>query len=110
MDIDYVVIPALIVLVGSVIAWLAIRRIASLRTKGYPPRRSAVETIFLGGIALVAAAVAACSGFNAIALHHFRAKNMPGTLYVVNGHTMHMTCVGSGSPTIVLDAGLGTRI
>jgi pimeloyl-ACP methyl ester carboxylesterase len=65
------------------------------------------ETIVFGGTALVAVAVAACSGFNAIALHHFRAKNMPGQLYAVNGHAMHMTCVGSGSPTIVLDAGLG---
>jgi len=32
---------------------------------------------------------------------------MPGQLYTVNGHAMRMECMGSGEPTLVLDAGLG---
>ncbi|HTV84332.1 MAG TPA: alpha/beta hydrolase [Dyella sp.] len=31
----------------------------------------------------------------------------PGRMYEVDGHAMHMYCTGTGSPTLVLDAGLG---
>ena len=36
--------------------------------------------------------------------HDFAA---PGTLYDVGGHRLHLDCVGSGSPTVVLENGLG---
>jgi len=32
---------------------------------------------------------------------------MPGILVEVNGHRMHLDCRGEGSPTVLLDAGLG---
>lgn len=32
---------------------------------------------------------------------------MPGTLYDVGGHRLHLNCTGSGSPTVVLENGLG---
>ncbi|MDX6257961.1 MAG: hypothetical protein QOJ11_4295 [Frankiales bacterium] len=32
---------------------------------------------------------------------------MPGTLYDVGGHRLHLNCTGSGSPTVVLESGLG---
>jgi pimeloyl-ACP methyl ester carboxylesterase len=32
----------------------------------------------------------------------------PGKLVQVNGHLMHIHCVGSGSPTVVIDAGNGS--
>jgi pimeloyl-ACP methyl ester carboxylesterase len=32
---------------------------------------------------------------------------MPGHLYDVGGHRLHLNCVGSGSPTVVLENGLG---
>ena len=32
----------------------------------------------------------------------------PGKLVVVDGHQMHINCIGEGSPTVVMDAGLGT--
>ncbi len=32
---------------------------------------------------------------------------MPGQLIVVNGHMMHLSCTGSGSPTVVLQPGGG---
>lgn len=32
----------------------------------------------------------------------------PGKLVVVDGHQMHINCIGEGSPTVVMDAGLGS--
>jgi pimeloyl-ACP methyl ester carboxylesterase len=32
----------------------------------------------------------------------------PGRLVDVNGHLMHISCVGEGGPTVVLESGLGT--
>lgn len=31
----------------------------------------------------------------------------PGKLVMVDGHLMHINCTGAGSPTVVMDAGLG---
>lgn len=35
------------------------------------------------------------------------APKPPGKLYMVHGHAMHLNCGGSGSPTVVLEAGAG---
>ena len=32
---------------------------------------------------------------------------MPGAAYDVNGHSMHLNCTGTASPTVVLENGLG---
>lgn len=106
MDTQYAVIPTLIVLAGILVAWLSIRRVLSLRSKALPTWRKLTERLILSLAAFAAVTVALCSGFNAIALHHFRA-HPPGQMYLVNGHRMRIDCTGSGSPTIVLDAGLG---
>lgn len=108
MDFDYVVLPAIILLVGILIVALSVRRIVSLSTKSYRTWRKVVERAVLSVAALVAAFLVGSSSYNAIALHRFFAKNPPpGEFYSVNGHRMHMNCTGSGSPTIILDAGLG---
>ena len=106
LDVDYAVVPALIVLLGILIAWFSVRRVMSLRSKILPSWRKITEHIVLSLVALVAVVLSASSGWNAIALHHFRLKP-PGQMYQVNGHPMRIACTGSGSPTIVLDAGLG---
>lgn len=106
MDIYYAVIPALIVLTCIFAAWFSLLRILSLGRKSYPAWRKLTEQVVLSLIGLGAVAVAASSGYNAIALHRFRA-HPPGEMLVVNGHTMRIECMGTGSPTIVLDAGLG---
>jgi pimeloyl-ACP methyl ester carboxylesterase len=106
MDFDYVVIPALIVLAGILIAWLSIRGVLSLRRKTLPAWRKKTERLVLSLIAFVAVALAASSGFNAIALYYFR-HPPPGQMCLVNGHKMRIDCAGSGSPTIVLEAGAG---
>jgi pimeloyl-ACP methyl ester carboxylesterase len=108
MDFDYVVMPTIILAVGILIVWLSVRRMRSLSAKSYRAWRKVSERIVLLLVVLVAATIAGSSGFNAIALHHFRAENPPpGDFYTINGHRMHINCTGSGSPTIILDAGLG---
>jgi len=32
---------------------------------------------------------------------------MPGRLVDVGGHSLHINCTGAGSPTVVLEPGLG---
>jgi pimeloyl-ACP methyl ester carboxylesterase len=52
--------------------------------------------------------IAASSVFNAIELQVGRFAYPPqGALYKVNGHSMHLNCMGSGAPTIILDSGYG---
>src|SRR5829696_6035048 len=36
-----------------------------------------------------------------------RAYPAPGEMVAVKGHSLHINCVGQGSPTVVLDSGLG---
>ena len=54
-------------------------------------------------------AVAAVGGITeSVALARDQATYaMPGTSYDVGGHRLHLNCVGSGSPTVVLESGLG---
>jgi len=66
--------------------------------------RKTTECIVLLPIALLAVAVAGNSGLDARA---FLGSGPPGAMYLVDGHKMRIECTGSGSPTIVLDAGLG---
>jgi len=43
----------------------------------------------------------------AITTHDHSAFPAPGTLYDVGGHRVHLNCTGTGSPTVVLESGLG---
>lgn len=106
MNVAYVLMPALFGLMGIVVAWLAGRRLASLRSRSFPRWRKAAEGIVLSMLALAAVAVAGSSAFNAIMLYRFR-HSPPGQIFLVNGHAMRIACSGKGSPVIVLDAGLG---
>ena len=108
MDFDYVVVPALILLIGVLVILLSMRRILTLARRYSRRWRRAVERIVLTLVILFVAAIAGSASYNSIALVWFRVHNPPpGDIYLVNGHEMHMVCTGSGSPTIVLDAGLG---
>jgi pimeloyl-ACP methyl ester carboxylesterase len=44
----------------------------------------------------------------AVRAHDDHAYTAPGTLYDVGGHRLHIDCSGSGSPTVVLENGLGS--
>ena len=108
MDFDYVVIPGLILLVGILLVWLSVRRILSLSAKVSRKWKRVAECVVLSVVILMSVAIAGSASYNAIVLAWFRAHNPPpGENYIVDGHKMHMYCSGNGSPTIVLDAGLG---
>jgi pimeloyl-ACP methyl ester carboxylesterase len=99
-------VSLLFVFIGIAIAWLAGRRLVSVISGNYPRWRKLTEGLVLSVLALAAAVVAGSSGFNAIMLYRFR-HAPPGQILMVNGHAMRIDCSGSGSPVIVLDAGLG---
>jgi pimeloyl-ACP methyl ester carboxylesterase len=44
----------------------------------------------------------------AVRAHDQHVYAAPGTLYDVEGHRLHLNCTGSGSPTVVLENGLGS--
>jgi pimeloyl-ACP methyl ester carboxylesterase len=106
MDFLYGVVPALLVVVGILLAGLALRRVLLLCARSFSIGRKIAEGIVLSLVALVALALGLNSAVNAVILHQYRAQ-VPGALYVVDGHRMRLDCTGSGSPTLVLDAGLG---
>jgi pimeloyl-ACP methyl ester carboxylesterase len=109
MNFENYVPPALILLVGVLIVWLSMRRILSLSAKVARRWRRVLERIVLSGIVLMTSAVAGSAAFNAIASLYFWAHNpAPGIIYTVSGYKMHLYSMGSGSPTIILEGGLGS--
>jgi pimeloyl-ACP methyl ester carboxylesterase len=106
MDFDYVVMPTILFVVSAGVIWLSARRVLSLSKDSSHAWRKFVERIALEAVVCIAAVLAGSSAFNAIAIWQYRAANPPpGAFYSVNGHQMHINCTGSGSPTIVLEAG-----
>jgi pimeloyl-ACP methyl ester carboxylesterase len=66
--------------------------------------------IFLGLIALTAVAVACGSAYQAaMEARDDRKYPAPGKLVDVDGHRMHIFCQGQGSPTIIVEQGLGAQ-
>lgn len=108
MHFEYVVLPALIVLGGVLIAWACLRRLFSRRATRESTAARIAERLTLGLVAVAAVLAAGSSGVNALLLARARAA-IPGQSYLVQGHRMHLLCMGSGSPTLVLDAGLGNN-
>lgn len=108
MDFDYVVMPAVILVFAVLLVWLCARRIRLLSIKTRPAWRKIAERIFLSFFVLLAIFFGASSSVNAIRLYYVRVTNPPpGALYNVDGCRMRINCTGSGSPTIVLEAGSG---
>lgn len=106
MDFDYVIAPAIVLLLALLVIWACARRMRSLSTKCYHTWRKVFERGILTFIILLAAVAGASSSFNAIVLYRVRVANPPpGALYAVDGRKMHLNCTGSGSPTIILEAG-----
>ena len=107
MDFEYAVAPALIVLTALCLSWLCVRRLFSDLDR-YRKWRRITERVVLSLFALIAITVACSTAFNALAIHHFRTTyHPPGQLLEVGGYRMHIYCTGSGSPTLILDAGFG---
>ena len=106
MDLNYVVVPAIVGLALVLVAYGALRRITRLRRGVYSWARRWKEGILLWPAAFFCMAVVALATFNAIALYYYR-HSPPGTMYMVNGRLMRLQCMGQGSPALVLEAGGG---
>jgi alpha/beta hydrolase fold len=101
-------LPVVIVLVAILVVALSIRRLRTLQRTPHGKWRRITERVLLSLVILLFVVAAGSTIFNAIALRYYRALYPPpGKIYSVNGHDMHLYCTGEGSPTIVLDAGLG---
>jgi pimeloyl-ACP methyl ester carboxylesterase len=110
LDLDYVVLPAIITLAGIAILWLCIYRLRSLSRKPYGMFRRIAERTVLSLIAITAVLLAGSSAFNAIELKlAWTTHPPPGAIYIVNGARMHINCMGTGEPTIILDTGFGNN-
>jgi pimeloyl-ACP methyl ester carboxylesterase len=101
------VAPGLVLLVAVLVSGYCWHRML-VNIKRYRKWRRISERIILSLVILVVVSVGGSATFNALAIHHYRVMNpSPGNLYVVHGHRMHIYCTGQGSPSLVLDAGLG---
>jgi pimeloyl-ACP methyl ester carboxylesterase len=108
MDFDYVLMPAVILVVALLLVWFCIRRMRAISAKDYCPWRKRAESAVLSFIVLLAILLGGSSSFNAIKLYRFRSTNPPpGSFYSVDGRKMRINCTGSGSPVIILEAGSG---
>jgi pimeloyl-ACP methyl ester carboxylesterase len=93
---DWVWLPAMFAL--SI--WILVRSRAQVRSRGgrwllYPVIAGLALASIGGGYETVGEAMDA------------RAYPMPGQLINVGGHSLHLSCTGSGSPTVVLQPGGG---
>jgi pimeloyl-ACP methyl ester carboxylesterase len=108
MYFDYLVMPAIFLLTAVLISWLSVRRMISHSKWPCPAWRRVAERVTLSTIVVIAVPLALTSAYNAIVMQVFWATYPPpGSLYLVHGYKMHLYCTGSGSPTIVLEAGWG---
>jgi pimeloyl-ACP methyl ester carboxylesterase len=87
--------PALLALV----VWMVVRARRQLRSRS---RRWLLYPVF----ALMAVA-AIGGGYETVAEALDEDPPMPGQLIDVGGHSLHLRCSGSGSPTVVLEPGAG---
>lgn len=108
MNFEFVVVPLLVLVVALVVLALGIRRWGVLRNERYGKVRRIGERAVLAVLMVGVVAAGASAAFNAFASHHYWAAHpVPGRIYRVNGYKMRIDCTGAGSPTLVLDAGLG---
>jgi pimeloyl-ACP methyl ester carboxylesterase len=85
------------VLALAVFVWLRARRDLPLRGR----------RLLAPVVAFLALAPVAATYENVTVVRDHHTFTAPGTSYDVNGHTLYLECHGQGSPTVVLDNGLG---
>jgi pimeloyl-ACP methyl ester carboxylesterase len=74
------------------------------------PRRwgKVVRRLVVGFIVLIVIVLTCTAAYEWWAFPHYRAAfPAPGRLYPVDGVNMHLYCTGTGTPTVVLESGLG---
>lgn len=108
MNANPLTLPIAIVLIAILIVAFSIRRLRTLRRTPHGKWRRITEQTLLSLAIFLSVMAAGSTIFNAAALRYYRSiYPAPGAMYPVNGHEMHVYCTGEGSPTIVLDAGMG---
>jgi len=77
--------------------------------RGSPPKRRRRWLVWLGGLAagLLGLLLLGARYESAAEDADVRAYPPPGQLVDVGGYRLHLNCVGTGSPTVVIDAGWG---
>ena len=79
------------------------------KVKGWARVRRWTKRILLGLLALLVLLVAVGSIYEALGRKNAREKYPPpGKLVDIGGRKMHIDCRGTGSPTVILESGLGT--
>jgi len=100
--------PASATIVALLLGWAGFRRFRSLQRSTHRTVRKIAEYSGISIALLVAVLIAGSSVFNGVATYRFWRVHPPaGQLLSVHGHLMHLNCTGQGSPTLVLEAGLG---
>ncbi len=100
--------PGSVLLIALLVCVACILRMRALRSKNYGRWRRVAEMIVLAVVMLIVAALGSGATFNVVATQYFFAHHsVPGNFYDVDGYKMHLLCTGEGSPTLILDAGLG---
>lgn len=108
MNASPLALPITRVLVALAALALSVRRFGTLRRSSHGRLRRNGERVALSLVILLCACIAASTAFNAVALRYYRiVYRAPGKLYTVDNYRMHLNCMGQGSPTIVLESGLG---
>jgi pimeloyl-ACP methyl ester carboxylesterase len=103
-----IIAPGAVLLVALLVCVACVVRMRGLRRKNYGKWRRVSEMSVLALVILLAATVGVGAAFNAVASQYFFSRHSaPGKLYEVDGYKMHLYCTGEGSPTLILDAGLG---
>ena len=68
------------------------------------------RVLIIIAIVILAVALLCFTGFvyNTVASTRLaRAHPVPGTFYTVDGRLMHIDCTGEGTPTVILESGIG---
>jgi pimeloyl-ACP methyl ester carboxylesterase len=61
-----------------------------------------------GFVLLLAIVFATAAAYDRWAFRHYRSSyKLPGQLFTVDGFKMHLFCTGSGTPTVILESGVG---
>ena len=87
--------PALLTLV----VWMVVRIRRDLRSRA--------GRWLLYPVVAVLAAASITGGYETIRAATATQYSMPGDLVQVSGHRLHISCTGSGSPTVILEPGAG---
>jgi pimeloyl-ACP methyl ester carboxylesterase len=108
MDLDYAVIPATLLILAITVVCLSSRYVRTISSRPRAKAARVLDLAILTAVNLLVLGVGINSCVNAVMTATFRAQHPePGIDYLVNGKKMHMNCTGVGTPTIVLDSGLG---